>query len=103
MALVSCPECGRDRVSDSASACPECGFNVKEFYRNKNGNIPNEEERFGKSVGEKTKEKNRKQNASTKFYDRLNQENSQSSAFENGRNIGRNLAKLFANNPDKFN
>jgi len=26
--LVSCPECGRDGVSSSASACPSCGFNI---------------------------------------------------------------------------
>lgn len=32
MALVNCPECGRKRVSDSAEACPECGFAVKLYY-----------------------------------------------------------------------
>ena len=24
MALVTCPECGRERVSDTAEACPDC-------------------------------------------------------------------------------
>lgn len=28
MALVTCPECGKD-VSETAEACPNCGFNVK--------------------------------------------------------------------------
>ena len=31
MALIVCPECGRDRVSSTAVACPECGFNIKTF------------------------------------------------------------------------
>lgn len=31
MALVKCPECGRENVSNSAQACPNCGFNVKEY------------------------------------------------------------------------
>lgn len=31
MALVKCPECGRENVSDSAQVCPNCGFNVKEY------------------------------------------------------------------------
>ena len=32
MALVKCPECGRDRVSSFAVACPECGFNIKAYF-----------------------------------------------------------------------
>lgn len=32
MALVKCPECGREKVSDSAVACPDCGFGIKEYY-----------------------------------------------------------------------
>ena len=31
MALIKCPECGRERVSDSALACPECGFGVRDY------------------------------------------------------------------------
>lgn len=30
MALVQCPECGR-QVSDSAAACPQCGFAVAQY------------------------------------------------------------------------
>ena len=29
MALISCPNCGRSNVSDSAEKCPECGYNIK--------------------------------------------------------------------------
>lgn len=32
MALIVCPECGRDRVSSTAVACPECGFNIKTYF-----------------------------------------------------------------------
>ena len=32
MALVKCPECGREGVSDTATSCPGCGFNIKEYY-----------------------------------------------------------------------
>ena len=29
MALISCPECGKQNISDTALACPQCGFAVK--------------------------------------------------------------------------
>lgn len=32
MALVKCPECGKENVSDSAVACPACGYGIKEHY-----------------------------------------------------------------------
>lgn len=32
MALVSCPECGRPNVSDTAEACPSCGYGVKNHF-----------------------------------------------------------------------
>lgn len=31
MALIKCPECGREKVSDSAVSCPECGFGIKAY------------------------------------------------------------------------
>ena len=34
MALISCPECGREKVSSSAKSCPECGFNISDYYSN---------------------------------------------------------------------
>lgn len=33
MALIKCPECGRDNVSEHAEVCPECGFNIYEYYK----------------------------------------------------------------------
>ena len=35
MALIKCPECGRENVSDSAKSCPGCGY---EIYKNAYGN-----------------------------------------------------------------
>ena len=32
MALIKCPECGRENVSDSAESCPECGYGIKAHY-----------------------------------------------------------------------
>lgn len=32
MALIKCPECGKENVSDSAVSCPECGFSIKEHF-----------------------------------------------------------------------
>lgn len=32
MALVKCPECGREKVSDTAEACPDCGYGIKKYY-----------------------------------------------------------------------
>ena len=32
MALVKCPECGRENVSSTAEACPACGYNLKSHY-----------------------------------------------------------------------
>lgn len=29
MALIKCPECGKENVSDSAESCPDCGYNIK--------------------------------------------------------------------------
>ena len=32
MALVKCPECGRENVSSTAKSCPGCGYNIKTYY-----------------------------------------------------------------------
>lgn len=32
MALITCPECGRERVSSTADACPGCGFGIKKYF-----------------------------------------------------------------------
>lgn len=31
MALINCPECGKENVSDSANMCPECGFGIDKY------------------------------------------------------------------------
>lgn len=38
MALIQCPECGKENVSDTAVSCPNCGFNISKYY-NKNVHI----------------------------------------------------------------
>lgn len=32
MALITCPECGREKVSNTAIACPSCGFAIREYF-----------------------------------------------------------------------
>lgn len=32
MALITCPECGRPKVSDTALSCPDCGFSIANYY-----------------------------------------------------------------------
>lgn len=44
MALIKCPECGRENVSSSAVACPDCGFGIREYseqleYENHRKNV----------------------------------------------------------------
>ncbi len=44
MALIKCPECGKENVSNSAVACPECGFGIREYserleYESKRKNV----------------------------------------------------------------
>lgn len=33
MALIKCPECGKEDVSDTAKRCPNCGFNIKKYIK----------------------------------------------------------------------
>ncbi|WP_181005363.1 zinc ribbon domain-containing protein [Clostridium sp. 3-3] len=32
MSLINCPECGKENVSDSAIACPSCGYSIKVHF-----------------------------------------------------------------------
>lgn len=32
MALIKCPECGKENVSSFAHTCPDCGFGIKDYY-----------------------------------------------------------------------
>lgn len=36
MALINCPECGKENVSSSASSCPNCGFDLKSWQEKLN-------------------------------------------------------------------
>ena len=47
MALIKCPECGRENVSDKAISCPDCGFNVRKYIdeKKKESAVMAEEER----------------------------------------------------------
>lgn len=38
MALINCPECGKEMVSDSAESCPSCGFKIKKYFDQQNIN-----------------------------------------------------------------
>lgn len=41
MALIKCPECGKENVSNTAIACPNCGFAIREFFNEKSGEQTN--------------------------------------------------------------
>lgn len=32
MAMIKCPECGRENVSSTAKSCPGCSYNIKAYY-----------------------------------------------------------------------
>lgn len=32
MALVNCPECGEQDISDTAVICPNCGYAIKKHF-----------------------------------------------------------------------
>lgn len=56
MALIKCPECGRERVSDSAEACPDCGYGIKAHFEK----VRQEEERKRKEEEKRKKEEAQK-------------------------------------------
>ena len=33
MSLIRCPECSRENVSDEATACPGCGYPIKQWLK----------------------------------------------------------------------
>ncbi len=57
MALIKCPECGKENVSDSAISCPECGYAIKAHF----DEIHIEEQRIAKLKQKKETEKERQQ------------------------------------------
>jgi len=40
MALIRCPECGRENVSETAPRCPQCGFKIAAHLRKQNRKKP---------------------------------------------------------------
>lgn len=45
MALIKCPECGKERVSNTAEKCPDCGFAIARYVKQEQWKIKNEEEK----------------------------------------------------------
>lgn len=56
MALINCPECGRENVSDNAEMCPSCGYGIKAHYARLKGEeeriieLKRQEEEYIKSI-----------------------------------------------------
>lgn len=50
MALIKCPECGKENISSSAISCPTCGFDIRGWQQGI------EEERISKENEEKAQE-----------------------------------------------
>ncbi len=57
MALIKCPECGRENVSDSAESCPNCGFGVKAYYKEIEMQKELEKQRIEREIKEKEEQK----------------------------------------------
>lgn len=43
MSLIKCPECGRENVSDTAAACPNCGFNIGNYIQSQQNAMNNQQ------------------------------------------------------------
>lgn len=54
MALVTCPECGKKNVSDTATACPNCGYHIADYFTQLN-KAKREDERKKAEIDELTK------------------------------------------------
>ena len=57
MALINCPECGRENVSDSAESCPNCGYGIKAHFEK----IKAQEEKIRKEEERKVAEQQRQE------------------------------------------
>lgn len=57
MALINCPECGKENVSDSAIACPNCGYNIKAHTDNVNAEIAKQQKDEANRKAEEEREK----------------------------------------------
>lgn len=62
MALVKCPECGREKVSDSAESCPECGYGIKAHYEAIKAQEEKKRKEEERKVAEQQRQERRLQN-----------------------------------------
>lgn len=53
MALVICPECGYESVSNTAESCPKCGYNVRTHFEKEEKKRQLEEKRSQKELNNK--------------------------------------------------
>jgi len=65
MALIKCPECGREGVSDSAESCPSCGYGIKAYHEK----ITEEENLFEEQRKSETNQVQEKINVTIKQED----------------------------------
>lgn len=56
MALIKCPECGRENISDVAESCPSCGYRVKEHFEKKIAERENYESQLKQVIEDKQRE-----------------------------------------------
>lgn len=72
MALINCPECGRERVSSSADICPVCSFKISEWYEaeqkkatilQQKARLEEEQKRLEKIQAERIKERQKRKEA----------------------------------------
>ena len=79
MALVKCPECGREGVSDTATSCPGCGYNIKEYYEK------------NKIVEDETTEEESTDETNTTNFEETDDVKSSSDAVENEKHVKKPL------------
>lgn len=97
MALIKCPECGKDNVSDTAVSCPNCGFNIREYFENLQADeadfiekittdkVKNESAEL-KRINEEREERNKREEERLKALSNANKNNIE---IENKRNSER--------------
>ena len=63
MALIKCPECGKENVSDSAEKCPECGYPIKKYLSKQKKTIEKRD-----SVNKIQRDKSESEDSSSVFW-----------------------------------
>ena len=58
MSLINCPECNR-QVSDQANSCPNCGFQIANYFNQKERELKQieQQEKLNKKIAEQEKRK----------------------------------------------